>query len=91
MRREEHGNVALPKQSGRQEVYSSRHSFRPMDGLEQAGHSQVWEEWPGQEENVSQSHCREAKDLQLQKDVDIQREVGARELGDFPKQWRLYP
>jgi hypothetical protein len=62
-----------------------------MVGLEQAGHSEVREEGPGQEKNVNQSHCREANDLQLQKDVDIQRGVGARELGDFPKQWRLYP
>ena len=56
-----------------------------MVGLEQAGHSQVREEGPGQEKNVNQSHCREANDLQLPKDVDIQRGVGAKEQGDFPK------
>ena len=84
MRREEHGNLTLPKQSG-------RHSVRPMIGLEQAGHNQVREEGPGQEENVKQSHCREANDLQLQKGVDIQLGVGVSELGDFPKQRRLYP
>ena len=62
-----------------------------MVGLEQAGHSRVREEGPGQEKNVNQSHCREADDLQLQKDVDIQREVTVRELGDFLGDWRLYP
>ena len=90
MRREEHGNLALPKKNERA-VDSSRHSFRPMVGLEQAGHSRVREEEPGQEKNVNQSHCQEADDLQLQKDVDIQRGVGVRELGDFPRHWRLYP
>ena len=62
-----------------------------MVGLEQARHSRVRGEGPGQEKNVNQSHWREVDDLQLQKDIDIQREVGVRELGDFPKQWRLYP
>ena len=91
MRREEHGYFSLLKQSGRQEVNSIRHSFRPMVGLEQAGHNQVREEGPGQEKNVNQSHCQEANDLQLQKDVDIQRGVGVREPRDFPRRRRLYP
>ena len=78
MRQEEHVNDALPKQSDRRVVNSSRHSFRPMVGLEQAWHSQVQEEEPGQEKNLNQSRYRQGEGLK--RASDNQREVGVMKL-----------
>ena len=91
MRREEHGNDALPKRDDRQVVNSSRHPSRPRAGRESAGYSQVQEEGSEQEKNVNQSLYRGGDDQQWQKDVDIQQGVRVRELRYFPKHWRLYP
>ena len=51
-----------------------------MVGLEQAGHNQVREKGPGQKKNLNQSLCQQGDDLRLQRDIDIQWEVGVREL-----------
>jgi len=51
-----------------------------MVGLEQVWHSQVREEDPGQEKNLSQSLCQQGDDLQLQRDVDNHLGVGVKKL-----------